>query len=101
MHQLHQNQRPASRLLLLPSDLPLPKYQFGQQVQWGEQGQDYGIIRGLQYFTPRMSMSICLTLKWVGWWYLVEIDPTCSNRNDLEDVHETDLALREAKPCTT
>ena len=100
MYQLHQHQRPDYRLLLLPPDLPLPKYQFGQQVQWEQWGQQYGIIRGLQYFTPRMSASICLSLEQVGWWYLVELDPTCSNSNDLQDVHEQELELREGAPCT-
>lgn len=97
MKPLHQHQHPASRLLLLPPDLPLPKYHFGQQVQWE---QRYGTIRGLQYFTPRMSASITRNLDWVGWWYLIELDLTCSHGSDLQDVHEDELELREGTPCT-
>ncbi|MEP0873597.1 hypothetical protein NDA01_27955 [Trichocoleus desertorum AS-A10] len=96
---MHQNQRSASRLLRLPSDLPLPKSQFGQQVQWGEQGPNYGIIRGLQYFTPRMSEAMSNSLDWVGWSYLIEVDPSSPTSSGIEDVKEADLGLREAKPC--
>nr|WP_290224211.1 hypothetical protein [Trichocoleus desertorum] len=97
MHQLHQNQKLESRLLLLPSDLPLPKYQFGQQVQWGEEDQGYGIIRGLQYFTPRMSEAMSNSLDWVGWSYLVEVDPNSPTSSGIEDVKEADLELREVQ----
>ncbi|MEP0873308.1 hypothetical protein NDA01_26460 [Trichocoleus desertorum AS-A10] len=97
MHQLHQNQRPESRLLPLSADLPLPKYQFGQQVQWGEQGPNYGIIRGLQYFTPRMSEAMSNSLDWVGWSYLVEVDPNSPTSSGIEDVKEADLELREVQ----
>jgi hypothetical protein len=101
MQSLHQHQKPEPRLLVIPPDLPLLKYQFGQQVQWEQEGQHFGIIRGLQYFTPRMSDAIVLSAEWVGWWYLVELDPTCSSSNGLEDVHEQDLKLWEGTPCRT
>nr|WP_290224289.1 hypothetical protein [Trichocoleus desertorum] len=97
MHPLHQRQRRESRRLLLPADLPLPKYQFGQQVQWGEEEQGYGIIRGLQYFTPRMSEAMSNSLDWVGWSYLVEVDPNSPTSSGIEDVKEADLELREVQ----
>ena len=89
-----------ARLLPLPPDLPTPKFHFGQQVQWVQRGQQHGIIRGLQYFTPRMSSAMVLSLEWVGWWYLIEVDPLCAGGNDLQDMHEEELELWEVTSCT-
>lgn len=97
MRPLHQ--KPEARLLLLPPELPVPKFQFGQQVQWrGFWGRyDYGIVRGLQYWTPRMSEELANNLDWVGWSYLVEVDPSSPTSNGIEDVQEADLELREVQ----
>jgi hypothetical protein len=102
MHPLQQNQKPEVRLLPLPAELPLPKYQLGQQVQWPayREGLRWGIIRGLQYFTPGMSAALFHSLEWVGWSYLVEVDRASCHLTDIEDVHEDELELREETPCT-
>lgn len=92
---------PSSTFLHLPPELPDPKFQFGQQVQWlTPQGRwEYGIVRGLQYWTPRMSEGLFQNLEWVGWSYLIEVDPVFTFYG-IEDVHEQDLELREVSSCT-
>jgi hypothetical protein len=102
MLPLHQNQTTAARMLPLPAELPLPKYQLGQVVQWPTYrgALRWGIIRGLQYFTPGMSAALYSSLEWVGWSYLVEVNPDSCHVTDIEDVHEQDLELREETPCT-
>jgi hypothetical protein len=84
-------------IIALPPNLPAPKYQFGQQVQWPAYRGElrWGIIRGLQYFTPSMSAALFHSLEWVGWSYLVEVDRASCHLTDIEDVHEDELEIRE------
>ncbi|MEP0873704.1 hypothetical protein NDA01_28630 [Trichocoleus desertorum AS-A10] len=100
MPKLHQNQKSEIPMLPLPAELPVPQYQFGQVVQWpGFHGcVHWGIIRGLQYWSPRMSAEIAHSLEWVGWSYLVEVDPDSCKSAGIEDVWEQDLKLREVQP---
>jgi hypothetical protein len=92
----HASPEGRNLVFALPADVPSPQYQWGQQVLVPSRHTPArsGIIRGLEYFTPRLSQAIDHTLDWVGWNYTLEVVTT-------QGLSIMTVTEREIEPCTT
>ncbi|HEY9644693.1 MAG TPA: hypothetical protein V6C57_29625 [Coleofasciculaceae cyanobacterium] len=87
--------------VLLPETIPTPKFYFWQKVEWMSTYNQrfFGEIRGLECWTPQMSLKEVEHLDWVGWWYKIEIDRAFTDTDygpidGIATIHEEDLELK-------
>ncbi|MBD2090673.1 hypothetical protein H6F67_12495 [Microcoleus sp. FACHB-1515] len=60
----------------MPSPLPLPKFQIGQQVQWAYvEAKDFGTIVGMAYSSEASTQGL-------GYHYAIQLSPSSSSYSD-------------------